>query len=252
MNTISRSNGNSGGYGKALSHVSHFSRRDWRPATLCAEGDHRLDPPSSARWENGLTPRKPLVYHALVRLSDYRRAGILGDFEILAAKAPFSMRFTLIDRITDLQPGSKLIAVKNLTLGEEYLQDHFPLFPVMPGVLMLESVYQASAWLVRCSDDFAHSMVQLSEAKNVKYADFVEPGETMVVETRIQREKENLTWLSAEGSIGDRGAVKARLVLERYNLADRDLAARETDAYMVMKLREQFQNLYPPARGQAA
>ena len=50
------------------------------------------------------------------------------------------MRFNLIDKIVEVQAGSSLKAIKNLTLGEEYLADHFPTFPVMPGVLMLETL----------------------------------------------------------------------------------------------------------------
>ena len=56
------------------------------------------------------------------------------------------MRFNLVDRIVEVQPGRSLQAVKNLTLGEEYLADHFPTFPVMPGVLMLETLVEAGAW----------------------------------------------------------------------------------------------------------
>ncbi|HEX5445871.1 MAG TPA: 3-hydroxyacyl-ACP dehydratase FabZ family protein, partial [Pirellulales bacterium] len=95
------------------------------------------------------------------------------------------MRFTLIDRIVDLQPGAKIRAVKNLSLAEEYLADHFPGFPVLPGVLMLEAMTQAAAWLVRVSDDFAHSMVVLKEARNVKYNQFVEPGQTLSVTAEL-------------------------------------------------------------------
>ena len=54
------------------------------------------------------------------------------------------MRFVLIDRITEINPGQSLTAVKNLSLAEEYLADHFPGFPVMPGVLMLEALTQAA------------------------------------------------------------------------------------------------------------
>ena len=50
------------------------------------------------------------------------------------------MRFVLIDRIQEIVPGQSLTAVKNLSLAEEYLADHFPGFPVMPGVLMLEGM----------------------------------------------------------------------------------------------------------------
>ena len=69
------------------------------------------------------------------------------------------MRFVLTDRIVELKSGESLTALKNLSLAEEYLADHFPGFPVMPGVLMLESLTQAGAWLVREMEDFAHSII---------------------------------------------------------------------------------------------
>jgi 3-hydroxyacyl-[acyl-carrier-protein] dehydratase len=153
------------------------------------------------------------------------------------------MRFTLIDRITDLQPGERIAAVKGLSMAEEYLQDHFPLFPVMPGVLMLEALYQASAWLVRETDDFAHSMVQLSEARNVTYKDFVQPGESLVVEARIQKRVDNLVWIQAEGKVNERQAVKARLILDCFNLAERGLASSSVDVYIVNELRRDLENL---------
>lgn len=153
------------------------------------------------------------------------------------------MRFTLIDRITELEPGESITAVKGLTMAEEYLQDHFPLFPVMPGVLMLEALYQASAWLVRETDDFAHSMVQLSEAKNVTYKDFVQPGEALIVEARIQKRVDNMVWIQADGKVDGRQAVKARLILDCFNLADRDLASSSIDEYIVSELKRELENL---------
>ena len=54
-----------------------------------------------------------------------------------------NMRFTLVDRIVLLEPGAKIVTVKTLSLAEEYLADHFPRFPVMPGVLMLEAMTQS-------------------------------------------------------------------------------------------------------------
>lgn len=153
------------------------------------------------------------------------------------------MRFTLIDRITEIVPGESVSAVKGLTMSEEYLQDHFPLFPVMPGVMMLEALYQSSAWLVRATDDFSHSIVQLSEARNVTYKDFVEPGETLSIQARIQKRAENMVTIQAEGSVSDRPAVKARLLLDCFNLADRDLASTSTDKYIVQELKRDFNNL---------
>ena len=75
------------------------------------------------------------------------------------------MRFNLIDRLLEVQPGKLLRAIKYLTLGEEYLADHFPSFPVMPGVLMLEAVVEAGAWLLRLTEDFKHSVIVLREAQ---------------------------------------------------------------------------------------
>jgi 3-hydroxyacyl-[acyl-carrier-protein] dehydratase len=156
------------------------------------------------------------------------------------------MRFTLIDRITGLEPGARLTAVKNLSLAEEYLADHFPGFPVMPGVLMLEAMTQAGAWLVRASEDFAHSVVLLKEARNVKYAHFVEPGQTLNVTVEWLDQDERLTRIKAQGTVAGQTAVSARLVLERYNLGDEDAGRALTDDVVKMKMRELFALLYQP------
>ena len=138
------------------------------------------------------------------------------------------MRFTLLDRIIELEPGRSIAAVKTLSLSEEYLADHFPSAPVMPGVLMLEALVQASAWLIRVSEDFAHSMVILKQARGVKYASFVNPGQTLEVKAEITGQDESETKLKARGTVGGAVAVSAKLVLQRYNLADRD--SQQADA----------------------
>src|ERR671924_1962072 len=95
------------------------------------------------------------------------------------------MRFHMVDRIIDVSPGKQIRMVKNLTLGEEYLADHFPTFPVMPGVLMLQTLVEAGAWLLRITEDFRHSVIVLREAKNVKYGSFVEPGRRLEVTAEL-------------------------------------------------------------------
>ena len=124
------------------------------------------------------------------------------------------MRFTLLDRIVLLEPGTRITAVKNLTLSEEYLADHFPLFPVMPGVLMLEAMTQAGAWLIRASEDFAHGVVTLKEARNVKYSNFVAPGQTLTVTAEITQQDSRLTKFKAEGAVDGEVQLSGRLVLE--------------------------------------
>src|SRR5918912_697150 len=95
------------------------------------------------------------------------------------------MRFNLIDRISAVETGRSLKAIKLLTLGEEYLADHFPAFPVMPGVLMLQTLVEAGAWLLRVTENFRHSIIVLREAKNVKYGTFMVPGNRLDLEVEL-------------------------------------------------------------------
>ena len=131
------------------------------------------------------------------------------------------MRFTLLDRVLAIEPGKSITAIKAVSLSEEYLADHFPRFPVLPGVMMLEAMTQAAAWTIRLGEDFAHSIVVLREARNVKYGDFVQPGRTLTVTAEVLSHDATHTKVKATGSVGDRTSLTARLVLERYNLADR-------------------------------
>lgn len=155
------------------------------------------------------------------------------------------MRLTLVDRIVELEPGRMIKATKSLTLTEEYLGDHFPYFPVMPGVMMLEVMYQAAAWLVRSTEDFAHSMVTLSEANNVKYSDFVEPGETLVVTAELIKQEDRFFKLKCQGEVDGVIAVRGRLVLESYNLSQSESADPSVDNFVTRNLRAKFGILYP-------
>ena len=156
------------------------------------------------------------------------------------------MRFSLIDRIVELEPGARIHTLKALTMAEEYLGDHFPNFPVMPGVLMLEAMTQASAWLIRFTEDFAHSMVVLRQASNVKYGQFVEPGQTLSVTAEVLNHSDTETKLKAQGTVDQRSAVSARLVLVRYDLAETNPDHARIDRAIKQELRKQFSMLYQP------
>jgi 3-hydroxyacyl-[acyl-carrier-protein] dehydratase len=156
------------------------------------------------------------------------------------------MRFTLVDRITSLEPGSKIATAKALSIAEEYLADHFPRFPVMPGVLMLEAMTQAGAWLVRVTDDFSHSLVTLQQARNLRFRNFVAPGQVLVVTAQIVRHDERETQLDVQGTVAGSTAVSGRIVLERCNLADTRPQLAPTDEYIKRSLRELLAVLYRP------
>ena len=139
------------------------------------------------------------------------------------------MRFWLLDGVESYVPNESLTAVKNVSLTEEYLKDHFPEFPVLPGVFMLEAATQAASWLLRLSDDMAHSIITLHQAKNIKYANFVTPGKQLRVRVEQISKTDRLATFKINGEIDGSSAVSGRITLERYNLADSDPARAELD-----------------------
>jgi 3-hydroxyacyl-[acyl-carrier-protein] dehydratase len=167
------------------------------------------------------------------------------------------MRFVLIDRIIDVQPGRSrlagsntfpgpapfLVAVKNVSLSEEYLGDHFPGFPVMPGVLMLEALAQAGAWLIRDMEDFANSVIILKQAKTIKYGSFVEPGRQLELRVELISNDAKDCTFKGVGTIEGQEMVKGRFTLTRYNLRDKDPELHPTDASIVAGLRDQYVTL---------
>jgi 3-hydroxyacyl-[acyl-carrier-protein] dehydratase len=155
------------------------------------------------------------------------------------------MRFQLIDRILEVQPGRSLRAIKNLTLGEEYLADHFPTFPVMPGVLMLQTLVEAGAWLLRLTDDFQHSIIVMREAKGVKYGTFMEPGKQMQVSVELVEQEPAWATFKGKGECDGQTTVAARLTLVRYNLRDHDPAWQGADDRLVQHYRGLYTLLRP-------
>jgi 3-hydroxyacyl-[acyl-carrier-protein] dehydratase len=162
------------------------------------------------------------------------------------------MRFWLLDKIRSFQPDVELSAIKNVTLTEEYLADHFPEFPVLPGVFMLEAATQAGAWLLRLSENFAHSVISLKEAKNIKYADFVAPGQSLEVTVSMLKKDDRLATFKVDGRIGERPTLSGRIVLQRYNLVDRDSALRDIDEKIIKHFRRAQKVLLPTALAASA
>lgn len=159
------------------------------------------------------------------------------------------MKFLLIDRITSLEPGKRIATEKALTLAEEYLADHFPTFPVMPGVMMLEALVQSSAWLMRATTDFSHGMVVLAEAKNVTYKSFVSPGRLLSLSVEVAEQGADEWLLKGRGACGEQEMVRAQLRLRQYNLADRDPAWAAADAELKKNARATFKLLGGLASG---
>lgn len=108
------------------------------------------------------------------------------------------MHFDLIDQVLELE-ADRIVTIKNVTSGEEYLQDHFPTFPVLPGVLMLEALVQAGRRLLR-ERDRAMGRHVLGEVKALKYGSFVRPGDALRVEVTLAKAAEDGSQFTMKGS----------------------------------------------------
>jgi len=151
------------------------------------------------------------------------------------------MRFNLVDRLLDFEPGKRIRMAKNLTMAEEYLADHFPTFPVMPGVLMLETLVEAGAWLLRLSENYRHSVIVLRDARNVKYGSFMQPGFSLVVTVEMMETAPDASEVifKGKGDMDGTSTVAAKFTLARYNLRDRNPALESVDKRIVDHLRSQ-------------
>jgi 3-hydroxyacyl-[acyl-carrier-protein] dehydratase len=105
---------------------------------------------------------------------------------------------------------------------------------------------QSAAWLVRATEDFAHSMVVLEEAKNVTYKSFVSPGRILEVTVEAKSIEDGHSVFTARGACGEDEMVKARLRLRHYNLADTTGMPAETDRKLISEARERFKLLGGP------
>jgi len=131
------------------------------------------------------------------------------------------VKFNLIDRIEQITD-DRIVAVKYVSLAEEYLADHFPTFPVLPGVMMLEALTQAAGWVMHRRTSFGKSMAVLKEAKNVKYGNFVAPGNSLNVEVELLKQTPSGATFKATGTASGATAVAARIEIAYFDLGDKN------------------------------
>ena len=95
------------------------------------------------------------------------------------------MRWIWIDKFVEFESGKRAVAVKNVTLAEEHLHDHFPGFPVMPECLMIEAMAQTAGILVGEARQFQEKVI-LAKIKKAVFFDFVRPGDSLQLEANIE------------------------------------------------------------------
>lgn len=126
---------------------------------------------------------------------------------------PHRYPFLLIDRVLEINPGESLVAIKNVTYNEEFFQGHFPGRPVMPGVLILEAMAQATGVLAYYSlPPVGDNVYYIVGVDNARFRRPVEPGDQIRIEVKLMRRLRGIWKAECKASVDDQLVSEAGLL----------------------------------------
>jgi 3-hydroxyacyl-[acyl-carrier-protein] dehydratase len=140
---------------------------------------------------------------------------MLMDIHQIIKKLPHRYPFLLVDRVVEFEKDARIKALKNVTINEPFFNGHFPNRPVMPGVLMLEALAQASALLSFASEGEQSDGSRLYYFAGIDGARFkrvVEPGDQLILESTITRKKGAIYKYATRATVDGELAVEAELM----------------------------------------
>ncbi len=153
-----------------------------------------------------------------IPLQDDGTLDIQGIIQILPHRYPV----LLVDRVLEVEPGRSLVAIKNVSANEPYFQGHWPSRPIMPGVLIIESMAQAAGILIAASVRLDGRVAMLASVDDVKLRRPVVPGDQLRLEIQAQRIKQTSACVTGVARVGDAVAAAAKI---RFVMADAHVAA---------------------------
>lgn len=135
------------------------------------------------------------------------------DIQTIMELLPHRYPFILVDRILDLVPGEKITALKNVTINEPFFQGHFPTYPIMPGVLIVEAMAQAAGILaLESMPAEKHGQpVFFMGLDKAKFRKPVLPGDQLLLEVQILKFRSKIVKASAKALVEDSVAAEAEL-----------------------------------------
>ena len=136
------------------------------------------------------------------------------DIQEIVNVLPHRYPFIMIDRILELIPGEKVVALKNVTINEPFFQGHFPGTPVMPGVLIVEAMAQAGAVLAHASlsREELGGLVFFMGMDKVKFRKPVVPGDQLVIELKPLKQRLKVFKMSATAKVDETLVAEAELM----------------------------------------
>ena len=143
------------------------------------------------------------------------------DIAGIMALLPHRYPFLLVDRVLELIPARRVVAIKNVSVNEPFFRGHWPGRPVMPGVLIVEALAQAAGVLIAASVPRAGKLALIASIDGVKLRRVVVPGDQLRLEVIGHRIKPNAAVVSGTARLGDAMAAEARI---RFVLIDAERA----------------------------
>ena len=137
------------------------------------------------------------------------------DIHEIRATLPHRYPMLLVDRVLELEPGVRIKALKNVTINEPFFPGHFPHYPVMPGVLIVEALAQASAIVLYRADAEAMSGRKLFMFAGIDDARFkrqVVPGDTLTLEAHLERAVRGIGRFRTRATVGPQLVCEAQLL----------------------------------------
>lgn len=129
----------------------------------------------------------------------------------ISALLPHRFPFLLVDRVLELTPGEYCKAVKNVTVNEPFFPGHFPGQPVMPGVLILESLAQTGALILHSMEENEHKMLYLAGADKVRFKKPVVPGDVLINDVRLLWYRRGFGRIQCTASVNDEVVAEAEI-----------------------------------------
>jgi 3-hydroxyacyl-[acyl-carrier-protein] dehydratase len=136
------------------------------------------------------------------------------DIQKIMNVLPHRYPFIMIDRIIELIPGEKVVALKNVTINEPFFQGHFPGNPIMPGVLMIEAMGQAGAVLAAesLSEEEHGSLIYFMGMNKVKFRKPVVPGDQIIFELKFLKQRAKVFKMSGMAFVDEKLVAEAELM----------------------------------------
>ncbi|GEK33282.1 3-hydroxyacyl-ACP dehydratase FabZ [Kurthia sibirica] len=125
---------------------------------------------------------------------------------------PHRYPFLLVDRITELEVGKRAKGFKNVTINEEFFQGHFPGYPVMPGVLIIEAMAQVGGIALLSSDDYKGRIVFLTGIDNARFKRQVIPGDVLTMEVEFLKIRGGMGKGHGKVTVGDELVCEADIL----------------------------------------